>query len=58
MVEVNVTVTLGLACERMLFGGAGIAKLGESAICPAPAQPSAESVRVERAKCRRALATL
>ena len=25
--EVNVAVTLGLACERMLFGGAGIAKL-------------------------------
>ena len=31
MVEVNVAVTLGLACERMLFGGAGIAKLGVSA---------------------------
>ena len=31
---------------------------GESAICPVPAQPSAEIVRVERAKCRRALATL
>ena len=27
---------------------------GESAICPVPAQPSAEIVRVERAKCRRA----
>ena len=27
MVEVNVAVPLGLACERMLFGGAGIAKL-------------------------------
>ena len=27
MVEVNVAVTLGLACERVLFGGAGIAKL-------------------------------
>ena len=27
VVEVNVAVTLGLACERMLFGGAGIAKL-------------------------------
>ena len=27
MVEVNVAVTLGLACERMLFGGAAIAKL-------------------------------
>ena len=27
MVEVNVTVALGLACERVLFGGAGIAKL-------------------------------
>ena len=27
MVEVNVAVTLGLACERALFGGAGIAKL-------------------------------
>ena len=26
---------------------------GESAICPVPAQPSAEIVRVERAKCRR-----
>ena len=25
--DVNVAVTLGLACERMLFGGAGIAKL-------------------------------
>ena len=24
---VNVAVTLGLACERVLFGGAGIAKL-------------------------------
>ena len=116
MVEVNVAVTLGLARERMLFGGAGIAKLlgravecakcrrecdltharatcgdracrvremqarvrfapcacnplrrscvssarnaGESAICPVPPQPSAEIVRVERAKCRRALATL
>ena len=23
MVEVNVAVTLGLACERVLFGGAG-----------------------------------
>ena len=31
---------------------------GESAICPVPAQPSAEIARVERAKCRRALATL
>ena len=31
---------------------------GESAICPVPAQPSAEILRVERAKCRRALATL
>ena len=31
MVGVNVAVTLGLACERMLFGGAGIAKLGVSA---------------------------
>ena len=27
VVEVNVAVTLGLACERALFGGAGIAKL-------------------------------
>ena len=27
MVEVNVTVTLGLACGRVLFGGAGVAKL-------------------------------
>ena len=27
MVEVNVAVTLGLACERVLFGGAGVAKL-------------------------------
>ena len=27
MVEVNVAVPLGLVCERMLFGGAGIAKL-------------------------------
>ena len=26
-IEVNVAVTLGLACERMLFGGAGTAKL-------------------------------
>ena len=26
---------------------------GESAICPGPGQPSAEIVRVERAKCRR-----
>ena len=26
MVEVNVAVTLGVACERVLFGGAGIAK--------------------------------
>ena len=26
---------------------------GESAICPVPAQPSAEIVRVERTKCRR-----
>ena len=26
-IEVNVAVTLGLACERVLFGGAGIAKL-------------------------------
>ena len=25
--EANVAVTLGLACERVLFGGAGIAKL-------------------------------
>ena len=25
--EVNVAVTLGLACERVLFGGAGLAKL-------------------------------
>ena len=31
---------------------------GESAICPVPGLPSAEIVRVERAKCRRALATL
>ena len=93
-VEVNVAVTLGLACERMLFGGAGIAKLlGRVAWCVcAPmgvsawlleevsyemivlqtltceflrktrrkrsfwrfdAQPSAEIVRVECAKCRR-----
>ena len=27
MVEVDVAVTLGLACERVWFGGAGIAKL-------------------------------
>ena len=27
VVEVNVAVTLGLACERVLFGGAGLAKL-------------------------------
>ena len=27
MVEVNVAVTLGLACERVLFGGSGVAKL-------------------------------
>ena len=27
VVEVNVAVTLGLACERVSFGGAGIAKL-------------------------------
>ena len=27
LVEVNVAVPLGLACERVLFGGAGIAKL-------------------------------
>ena len=27
MVEVNVAVTVGLACERVLFGGAGLAKL-------------------------------
>ena len=27
VVKVNVAVTLGLACERVLFGGAGIAKL-------------------------------
>ena len=27
VVEVNVAVTLGLACGRVLFGGAGIAKL-------------------------------
>ena len=27
VVEVNVAVTLGLACERALFGGAGLAKL-------------------------------
>ena len=33
-VEVNVAVTLGLACERALFGGAGIAKLlGRAAGC-------------------------
>ena len=27
LVEVNVAVTVGLACERVLFGGAGLAKL-------------------------------
>ena len=27
MVEVTAVVSLGLACERVLFGGAGIAKL-------------------------------
>ena len=27
VVEVSAAVTLGLACERALFGGAGIAKL-------------------------------
>ena len=27
MVEVNVAVALGLACERVSFGGAGIANL-------------------------------
>ena len=27
MVEVNVAVTLGLACERVSFGGAGITNL-------------------------------
>ena len=72
MVEVNVAVTLGLACERMLFGGAGIAKLlGRAALrwvfrldfwrksrtkrlfWRLDAQPSAEIVRVESAKCRR-----
>ena len=32
VVEVNVAVTLGLACEPALFGGAGIAKrLGRAA---------------------------
>ena len=34
MVEVNVAVTSGLACERVLFGGAGIAKLLGSAAPP------------------------
>ena len=29
VVEVNVAVTLGLACEPVLLGGAGIAKLLE-----------------------------
>ena len=34
VVEVNVAVTSGLACERVLFGGAGIAKLlGRAGIC-------------------------
>ena len=34
VVEVNVVVTLGLACERVLFGGAGIVKLlGRAARC-------------------------
>ena len=34
MVEVNVAVTFGLACVRVLFGGAGIAKmLGRAAMC-------------------------
>ena len=33
-IEVNVAVTLGLACERGLFGGAGIAKLlGRRDVC-------------------------
>ena len=27
MVDVNVAVTLGLACERVLFGGAGMSAL-------------------------------
>ena len=27
MVEVNVAAALGLACERVSFGGAGLAKL-------------------------------
>ena len=27
VVEVNVAVTLGLVCERVLFGGAGVTKL-------------------------------
>ena len=27
MVEVNVAVTVGLACERVLIGGVGLAKL-------------------------------
>ena len=27
MVEVNVAVTVGLACERVFFAGAGLAKL-------------------------------
>ena len=31
----------------------GARNAGESAICPGPEQPSAEIVRVERAKCRR-----
>ena len=34
MVEVNVAVTLGLACERVSFGGAGIAKLLGRAAAP------------------------
>ena len=34
MVEVNVAVTLGLACERVSFGGAEIAKLLGRACAP------------------------
>ena len=33
VVEMNVAVTLGLACERVLFGGAGLAKLLGRAAC-------------------------
>ena len=53
--EMQARVRFGPVRDNPLRGSraSSARNAGESAICPCPGQPSAEIVRVERAKCRR-----